>query len=198
MKPSSSSVIKIIKTPSPDLCSRPRRINLEQLVAIKDHGKLIIRPISVDDEKEMVRFHQRTSEESIYMRYFEYLGLDRRTAHKRLAHICKNSSESYAVVVERPAATKRVASILAVGRLTKTSVPFTTTFDTLVAEDKETAKLAKVLITRLIKLARAFGFQTLTSELLVSDHDTLNLCRALKFTLKSLPEGGMIRVTLDL
>jgi len=47
-------------------------------------------------------------------------------------------------------------------------------------------------------LARAFGFEVLTSELLLADHDTLTLCRTLGFTLQSLPEGGMVRVTLGL
>jgi acetyltransferase len=198
MKTTSTPVIVTVDPKLPDFCNRPRRINLEQLVAIKGYGKLIIRPIRQEDEDEMVRFHQRTPEESIYMRYFEYLGLDRRTSHERLARICKNSSESYALVVERPAFRARIAAILAVGRLTKTAKPLVATFDTLIAEENETSKLAKVLITRLIKLARAFGFEVLTSELLLADYDTLTLCRSLGFTLKSLPEGGMVRVTLGL
>jgi acetyltransferase len=198
MKTTLPSAIVTKPTQSPDLCSRPHRINLDQVVAIKGHGKLHIRPIRTEDESEMVRFHQRTSDESIYMRYFEFLGLDRRTTHNRLAKICKNSSESHAIVIEHPATPARPASILAVGRLTKTPKPLTVTFDTLIAEEKEASKLAKVLVTRLIKLARAFGFQILTSDLLVADHDTLNLCRSLKFVLQTLPEGGMVRVTLNL
>jgi acetyltransferase len=198
MKTTSAAVIVTDRSKWPDFCNRPRRINLEQLVAIKGYGKLIIRPIRQEDEAEMVRFHQRTPEESIYMRYFEYLGLDRRTSHERLVRICKNSAESYALVVERPAFRSRMAAILAVGRLTKTSEPLVATFDTLIAEETETSKLAKVLITRLIKWAHAFGFEILTSELLLADHDTLTLCRTLGFTLQSLPEGGMVRVTLGL
>jgi hypothetical protein len=198
MKTTSTAAIVTDRSKSPDFRNRPRRINLEQLVAIKSFGKLIMRPIREEDEEEMVRFHQRTPEESIYMRYFEYLGLDRRTSHERLLRICKNSAESYALVVERPAFRSRIAAILAVGRLTKTSEPLVATFDTLIAEETETSRLAKVLITRLIKLARAFGFEVLTSELLVADYDTLTLCRTLGFTLQSLPEGGMVRVTLSL
>lgn len=181
-----------------DFAGRPKRINLDQLVAVKGYGKLIIRPIRLDDEQEMIRFHEHISEESIYMRYFEYLGLDRRTSHERLIRICTNTPESYAIVVERPAALHRPASILAVGRLTKTSEPCVATFDTLMTDEEKAPQLGKVLLKRLVKLAHAFGFQVLTGELLVADHDGLNLCRALGFSLQTLPEDGLVRVTLDL
>ena len=182
----------------PDFGGRPRRINLDQIVAVKGHGKLKIRPIRLDDEPEMIRFHEHISEESIYMRYFEYLGLDRRTSHERLVRICTNTPESYAVVVEQPAASHRPAAILAVGRLTKTAEPYVATFDTLMTDAEKAPLLGKVLLKRLATLARAFGFKVLTGELLVADHDALNVCRALGFSLQTLPGDGLVRVTLDL
>jgi len=186
------------ETRPPDFGGRPRRINLEQIAAVKGYGKLNLRPIRLDDEEEMIRFHQAISEESIYLRYFEYLGLDRRTAHNRLVRICSNTPDSYAIVVEHPAAPHHPAAILAVGRLTKTSEPYAASFDLLIVDDQKAVPLGKVLLQRLIKLARAFGFHVLTGELLVADHDTLNLCRALGFSLQSLPPDGLVRVTLDL
>jgi acetyltransferase len=182
----------------PDFGGRPRRINLEQILAVKGHGKLKVRPIRLDDEQEMIRFHEHLSEESIYLRYFEYLGLDRRTSHERLCRICSNTPESYAVVIEQCATPHHSAAILAVGRLTKTSEPYVATFDTLMTEEEQGAKLGKILINRLITMANAFGFRTLTSELLVDDHDALNLCRALGFTAQTIPEDGLVKVTIDL
>lgn len=183
---------------SRDFGGRPRRIRLDQTLAIKGHGKLKVRPIRLDDEQEMVRFHQRISEESIYLRYFEYLGLDRRTSHERLVRICTNTPESYAIVIERSATSRRPAAILAVGRLSQTSEPDVATFDTLLIDEEKTERLGKVLLGRLIKLARAFGFRALTGELLVADHDTLNLCRLLGFSPKTIPQDGLVRVTLEL
>jgi len=182
----------------PDFSGRPWRINLDQLVAVKGYGKLKIRPIRLDDEPEMVRFHEHLSEESVYMRYFEYLGLDRRTTHERLLHICTNTPDSYAIVIEWPEASYHPAAILAVGRLTRTLEPYAATFDTLIVDEAKAPQLAKVLLHRLIKLADAFGFKVLTGDLLVADHDTLNLCRTLGFSLQTLPEDGLVRVTLDL
>jgi acetyltransferase len=182
----------------PDFGGRPKRIDLDEMTAVKGHGKLNIRPIRLDNEQEMIRFHEHISEESIYLRYFEYLGLDRRTTHERLVRICTNTPESYAIVVERPAASHRPAAIVAVGRLSKTSEPYAATFDTLMIDEEKAQQLGKVLLRRLIKLAHAFGFQVLTGELLVADHDTLNLCRALGFSLQTLPKDGLVRATLDL
>ena len=182
----------------PDFGGRPGRINLDQILAIKGHGKLKIRPIRLDDEQEMIRFHERISEESIYMRYFEYLGLDRRTSHERLARICTNTPESYAIVVEKPASPHHSAAILAVGRLTKTAEPYVATFDPLMTDEENAPQLGKVLLHRLVKLAHAFGFQVLTGEVLVADHDTLNLCRAVGFSLQTIPEDGLVHATLQL
>jgi acetyltransferase len=180
----------------PDFSGRPRRMNLDQIVAVKGLGKLKLRPICLEDEKEMVDFHRRISEESIYMRYFEYLGLDQRTSHERLVRICTNTPDSYAVVVEKPEHHFRPAAILAVGRLTKTVEPLTATFDTLIADEAQIPKLARILLTRLIKFAQAFSFQKLTGELLVVDHDALNLCRFLHFSTQTISESGTVGVSL--
>ena len=182
----------------PDLRGRPGRIKMCPIVVVKGFGSLKIRPIQLDDEEEMIRFHQSISEESIYMRYFEYLGLDQRTSHDRLIRICRNTGESYAIVMEASAPPHRQESILAVGRITTTDKPYVATFDTLITTEKKAPQLAKVLLKRLVILARAFGFQTLTGELLVADHDALNLCRALGFSLQTLPEDGLVRVTHEL
>jgi len=195
---STTSSAASIATPVPDFGGRPRRINLDLIVAVKGHGKLKIRPIRLDDEETMIRFHEGISEESIYMRYFEYLGLDRRTSHERLVRICTNTPNSYAIVVERPAGRHKPAAILAVGRLTQSPEKGVATFDTLISDKENEPRLAKVLLHRLVTLSRAFGFRSLRGERLVADHDTLNVCRTSGFVLQTLPEGGIVRVTLRL
>jgi len=185
-------------TRAPDLNAPPKRLKLEQTVTVHGHGQLHIRPIQPDDEERMIHFHERVSEESVHMRYFEYLGLDRRTAHERLVRICTNTPESYALVVEKPATMQSPAAILAVGRLTKTVQPYVVTFDTLLTDEADIPKLGKVLLHRLVSLAHALGFQRLTGELLVDDHDALNLCRSLGFALQTVPQDGIVLVALEL
>jgi acetyltransferase len=190
--------LKSQATVSPRLGTFPDCASIEQLVTVKGHGKMKLRPIRIEDEQEMIRFHSSISEESIYMRYFEYLDLDQRTSHDRLIRICTNTPESYAVVMEAAGTLSHHEAILAVGRLTTTPERSVVTFDTLMTNQKTPSPLAKVLLKRLIKLAHTFGFKIMTGDLLIADHDALNLCRALGFAVQTLPEGGVIRVTYDL
>ena len=106
----------------------------------------------------MIRFHERLSEDSVYMRYFEYLGLEERISHERLVRICTNTAESYAIVIELTATPLYPAAILAVGRLTQSLQPNEATFDTLIIEEKKQSLLANVVLTHLVELARDFGF----------------------------------------
>jgi acetyltransferase len=184
--------------PFPDFGIYPTTINVEKIVAVKGFGTLSLRPIRVADENEMIDFHSHISDESIYMRYFEHLSVEQRTAHERLVRICTNTSDFYAIVVEKQATDSEGAAILAVGRLTKDSDPYVATFDPLITDAAHTSKLAKILLERLIELTRAFGFLTLTGELLVADHDAINLCRILGFSIQTIPEDGLVDVTLEL
>jgi acetyltransferase len=186
------------ETRLPDFGRHPRRADLNRIESVKGLGKLRLRPIRPDDEPEMVRFHERISEENAYLRYFEYLGVDRRTTHERLVHVCTNTPESFALVAEHLFGDGQSAEIMAVGRLTKTADPRAASFDTLIADDPHERTIRHILLSRLVTLAHAFGFHILTGELLIADHDTLDLCRKLGFSRKTLPKDGLVRVTIDL
>jgi hypothetical protein len=181
----------------PDFSGHPGRFNLDQSIVVKGLGKLKLRPIRLDDENEMIAFHGNISEEGIYMRYFEYLGLDRRTSHERLVRICTNTPDSFAMIVEKIGKGQGRGTIMGVGRLTKMSAPYVAAFDTLVV-DEAYPKLSNVLLKRLVSLAKAFRFHTLEGELLVADHDATNLCRDLGFSVRTMPQDHLVHVTLDL
>jgi acetyltransferase len=202
---SMKTLAKIPASPNarlPDFGRHPKGTNLNRIENVKGLGKFRLRPIRPDDEPKMVRFHERISEESVYMRYFEYLGVDRRTTHERLVHVCNNTPSSFALVAELLPRGKEASEILAVGRLTKTVEPRAASFDTLVVDENfdeaHQRTLRQVLLSRLITLAEAFGFDVLIGEMLTADHDTMDLCRKLGFSLKSLPQDGLVRVSIDL
>ena len=97
-------------------------------------SKLKLRPIQLQDESKMVAFHEGLTPKSICFRYFGYLGLDRRTSHGRLVRVCTNTEESYSIVIEQPAHSRKAGpKILAIGRLIKTPEPYVAMFDLLVA-----------------------------------------------------------------
>lgn len=170
----------------------------DQTLYLKDYGRIKLRPIRRDDEARMIRFHESLSEESIYLRYFEHISLDTRTLHERLARICNNTPESYAIVAERAATNDLAAEIVAVGRLTTTDKPTTASFAILVEDKVQETELPRDLLKRLIEIARIHGFQVLDGELLVADHDMLTICRSFGFSLLTLPEDGIVRVSYTL
>jgi acetyltransferase len=184
--------------PIPDFSRRPLRIHLEQIVEVTGFSKLKIRPIRLEDESKMVEFHRGISPKSICLRYFGYLGLDRRTSHERLVRVCTNTAEVYSVVIEQPAHPRTEVTILAVGRLIKTPEPSVAMFDILIGDEANIPKLAKILLNRLISLGRAFRFQILAGKVLGIDKDAINLCRSLDFAVQNLTEEGIVQVLLKL
>ena len=168
----------------------------DRTITVKEFGRLVLRPITPADEKPMIRFHESLSEEGIYLRYFEHISLDTRTLHERLARVCTNSADSYAIVAERHETSHHPAEILAVGRLTTTEKPKSASFALLMSDQAMTTELPEHLLTRQIEIARVQGFEAVEGELLVCDHDTVTLCRKLGFQTRTILEEGFVRVNL--
>jgi acetyltransferase len=187
-----------VKGDAPNFARKPVSFEPEHTATFKEFGRVKLRPISIEDETEMVEFHESLSEESIYLRYFEHISLDTRTLHERLARVCANSADSFAIVAETFETGRHPAQILAVGRLTTTPTPNKAAFAMLVADRAQDTDLPEALLGRLLAVARAYRFRTLSGELLVADHDTLNLCRGLGFKLHTVPEDGIVRVNCTL
>jgi len=173
-------------------------MHLEKIVEVAGFSRLKLRPIRLDDETKMVEFHRGLSPKSILLRYFGYLGLDRRTSHERLVRVCTNTSEVYSIVIEQPAHRRTSVKILAGGRLIKSPEPYVAMFDILIGDEAHIPKLAKILLSRLIALGRAFRFKILVGKFLGIDKDAINLCRSLDFTVQDLTKEGIVQVLLKL
>ena len=72
----------------PRLAIRPYPIQYDSAIALRDGTSCRIRPIRPEDEPLMIRFHEKLSDQTVYMRYLEKLKLDQRIAHERLARVC--------------------------------------------------------------------------------------------------------------
>jgi acetyltransferase len=197
MKSKRRSVVQP-EEPIPDLSRRPHGFHLEQIVEVTGFSKLKIRAIRLDDEIKMVEFHRCISPKSICLRYFGYLGLDRRTSHERLVRVCTNTTDVYSVVIEQPAHPRTAVKILAVGSLIKTPEPYVARFDILIGDEANIPKLAQLLLHRLISLSRAFRFRILAGNVLGIDKDAINLFRILDFTVQDINEEGTVQALLRL
>jgi len=171
---------------------------LEKTIEVPGFSRLKFRPIRLDDESKMVEFHRYISPKSICLRYFGYLGLDRRTSHERLVRVCTNTADIYSIVIEQPAHPRTSVKILAVGRLIKTPEPYVAMFDILIGNEAHIPKLAKILLNRLIRLGQAFSFQILAGKFLGIDKEAIKLCRSLNFAAQDLTTEGTVQVLLKL
>jgi acetyltransferase len=184
--------------PIPDFSRRPRGLHLEQIVEVSGFSRLKLRPIRLDDESKMVEFHRYISPKSICLRYFGYLGLDRRTSHERLVRVCTNTADIYSIVIEQPAHRRTGVKILAVGSLNTTPEPYVAMFNILIGDEAHLPKLATILLNRLIRLGRAFRFKILAGRLLDIDQAAINLCLRSDFTVQALTEERSVQVLLKL
>ena len=118
-------------------------------------SRVEIRPIRLDDEQRMIKFHQGLSERSVYMRYFESLSLVVRTAHARLAKICFADPKRQTVLVAlSPAPSFGEQKILAIARLNKSSDPGKAELALLVLDEFQDLGLGSGLLQQLLQAAR--------------------------------------------
>jgi acetyltransferase len=154
-----------------------------------------IRP---EDEPLLIRFHQKLSERSVYLRYFQPLKLKQRTAHERLTRICFiDYNREMALVAER----KNEAGepeLLAIGRLSKTHGRDEGELAAVAIDDAQRKGLGTELYRRLIEVARGDKLKKLISVILPENREMRALCTRLGFKMHADMEDNMIRAELDL
>ena len=173
----------------------------QQLVSkwkMKDGNDVVIRPIRPEDEPLMIKFHEKLSERSVYLRYFQPLKLTQRTAHERLTRICFiDYNREMALVAERKNAAGE-PEILAVGRLSKLHGRDEGELAAVAIDAAQHKGLGTELYRRLIDVAREEKLKKLVSNMLPENREMRALCVKLGFKMFSSLEDNMIRAELDL
>ena len=159
---------------------------------------VLIRPIRPEDEPSMVQFHAELTEETVYSRYFEYLGLSQRTAHERLTRICFNDYDrEIALVAEEPDAGSG-PRIVAVARLSKDHARPTAEFAVLVADRWQRHGLGVELLRRLVAVGRDEGLERLYAEMLAGNMAMRHTAEAAGFTIVEDAPASTVRAELTL
>ena len=146
----------------------------------------------------MISFHERLSERSVYLRYFQPLKLTQRTAHERLTRICFiDYNREMALVAERknPAGEPE---LLAIGRLSKIHGRDEAELAAVAIDEAQHKGLGTELYRRLIEVARDGKLTKLISNMLPENREMRALCVKLGFKMNSSLEDNMISAELDL
>ena len=155
-----------------------------------------IRPIRPADEPLIVRFHESLSAQTVYSRYFEVFGLASRTAHERLARICRPDPEREVVLVaEQTVEGQR--RIVAVGRLARSDAT-SAEVALLVGDRWQGRGIGRELLRRLVGVARAEGLSLLWAEMLGANVAMRRTALGCGFTLVDEPASSTVRAELRL
>jgi acetyltransferase len=158
-----------------------------------------IRPIRPEDETLLIEFHRTLSEQSIYQRYFEVLGFDRRIAHDRLIRVCfTDYDRELALVAEHHDPETGAPAIAAVGRLSRLRDGVSAEFATLVSDRYQGRGLGTELLTRLVDVARREGLARIVAEILPTNGAMLRLAQRVGFTVRGDPGDGSLHAALEL
>jgi acetyltransferase len=147
---------------------------------------IVIRPIRPEDELRMVGFHQRLSDRSVYLRYFQTLTLSRRVEHERLLRICAADYDHEIVVVAEKSddGTGAAAEIIAVGRISKLD-DGDAEAAVVIDDDFQHLGLGSELFRRLIEIGRQEKVRRLVCTVLAENRDMRAICVKLGFRLHS-------------
>jgi len=182
----------------PESAIRPYPVKMVSKWTMKDGNDVVIRPIRPEDEPLLIKFHEKLSERSVYLRYFQPMKLTQRTSHERLTRICFiDYNREMALVAER----KNEAGepeLLAVGRLSKIHGRDEGELAAVAIDEAQHKGLGTELYTRLIEVAREAKIKKLVSVMLPENREMRALCVRLGFKMHSSLEDNMIRAELDI
>ena len=167
---------------------------------MQDSSPVLIRPIRPEDEPLMVKFHESLSDESIYMRYFHAMNLDRRTAHDRLTRICFiDYDREMALVAERENPASGEREILGVARLSSPGgARHEAEFSVLISDAFQRQGLGTILMTHLLEVGREEGLRRITADILYDNRPMQRLSKKLGFRVRRDKEEMVMKANLDL
>ncbi len=141
-----------------------------------------IRPIRPEDEPLVVRFHEKLSEDSVYLRFFQTLKLSRRIAHERLTRVCFiDFNRDMALVADSKNPETGDHEIIAMGRLSRLYGKDEAEFSLEVRDAFQRRGLGTELLHRLIAIGRHEQLGCITAVVLPENLGMLRICEKLGF-----------------
>ena len=177
---------------------RPYPIQYVRPWTMKSGEAITIRPIRPEDEPLMVEFHQKLSERTVYLRYFQPLKLSQRTAHERLRRICFTDYDREMVLLGEHKDAGGAPQVIGVGRMSKLHRRDEAELAVLIHDGFQHLGLGTELYRRLIAVARDEKLRRLHSTVLSENHEMRAICQKLGFRLHADMEDGTIQAELEL
>ncbi len=181
----------------PRLAIRPYPTHYVKEFRNKVSESFILRPIRPEDEPKMVRFHEKLSEESVYLRYFRAFNLDQRVEHERLTRICYvDYDRAIVLVVEWSNPETGEQEIVAVARLTRLPNPEEAEFAMLVRDDFQRRGVGTHLLQNLLTFGHDEGIKRAVAWMLPENRGMIEISDKLGFTMSR--DEDMVKAVKEL
>lgn len=178
---------------------RPYPIQHIEKWTLHDGRPVTLRPIRPEDEGLVVKFHETLSEESVYLRYFHLMKLQRRVAHERLTRICFiDYDREMALVADHKYPETGEHEILGIGRLSKLHGHNEAEFALLVSDHAQRQGLGTQILQRLCEIGREENLACIHAEILPENYAMQTICTRLGFELRKIMAAGVVKATLKL
>jgi acetyltransferase len=164
----------------------------------RDGSTFLIRPIRPEDEPLVVRFHAELTEETVYSRYFEHLGLSQRTAHERLTRVCFNDYDREIALVAEEVDAAGSPRIVAIGRLSREHASPSAEFAIMVGDKWQGRGLGTELLGRLVQIGRDEHLESIWAEMLPGNTGMRRTARAAGFEILDEPGEATVRAEMQL
>ena len=166
--------------PRPAICPYPTQYVAPWTAA--DGLTVTIRPIRPEDEPLVVQFHEKLSEDTVYLRFFQSLKLSRRIAHERLARTCFiDYNREMALVAEHEDPRTGEREVIAMGRLSRLYGTDKAEFSLEVRDTFQRCGLGTEILRRLIAIGRDEQLHCVCAVILPRNRGMLRICDKLGF-----------------
>ena len=162
--------------------------------SLHDGTPVWFRPIRAEDEPAVVDFHRRLSDQSVYSRFVTTVPLAERVSHQRLARLCFADYDHEITLVAMAEA--KPGEILAAVRLVRRHASTQADFGLLVTDAWQGRGLGELLVSELVRVARAEGIERVHGMVLANKRRMLEICRKSGFDV--IPRGAECEVILEL
>jgi len=178
---------------------RPYPLQYVSSWTMKNGQNVTIRPIRAEDEPLMVKFHERLSDETIYLRYFQKVKLRTRISHQRLSRVCfLDYDREIALLAELRDPKTGECRIIAIATLVKLPSRNDGEVAVLISDDYHRQGLGKELIRRLVGYARDEGLRGVVAETMIENTGMRAVFQKLGFRLSNFEEEELVSATLML
>ena len=163
---------------------------LEEIVTLKDGVSLLIRPIQPEDAERDRAFVARLSPETLYFRFMMPVRELSPAMIERFTQIDYGRELALVGIMGEGAQQLMVA----VARITPTTVPARCEFAIVVEENMHGTGLARALMHRLFDAARSRGYEEMEGAVLRENARMLKFCESLGFTIEPNPDDNNERI----